>query len=132
MLRYANDTTFYSTMENNTNSDCSTSVLENIAQWSQTNYLKLSLEKATYMIMASKNGKENAVVGLGDSTLERTDSYKCLDIYVGDKVSFEEHGDHIISKANSYRKQKLCDVNKVDLYLYFSMVQPIFHYGSKV
>ena len=86
-------------LEKRLNSD-----LENIYQWLVSNRLTLNLTKTEYMIIGSRHRLKkiefNPEIKIGDQSVKRVKTTKCLGMIIDDKLRWEGHIDHVSKKVS--------------------------------
>ena len=114
--------------------------LKNIYQWLVANKLTLNLTKTEYMIIGSRHIlnkiHSDLDIKIGDYSVKRTKTTKCLGMVIDDKIKWEDHIDHVSKKVSrgigaikliKPYVPKSC-LNQV----YNALVKPYFDYCSLV
>ena len=139
-LLYADDTVLYITdnsldrIENNLQLD-----LVNFSQWCVQNVLTVNTKKTKYVIYGtSKRLKRsrNLDLSIANNQLEREQVYKYLGIYLDSQLNFNKHIDYV-NRITSHKIFVLAKIRhfidqRTALFIYKSMISPIFDYGDIV
>lgn len=140
MSMYADDTTL-SVSGDNVVDICSKLEydLEALANWLRQNKLFLNTDKTKVMLIGTGAKLRNVNVNdfsicIGDITLERVHSYKCLGVLVDDELNWHKQVNNVIRNvfcklALLRRLKPYLDTNTLNV-LYKALIQPHFDYCS--
>ena len=137
-LLYADDTALYisgdsiATMEQNLQYD-----LFKFSKWCSQNALTVNVKKNKYVVYGTSNmikKSRNLNLNIGAEYLHREHVYKYLGIYLDSHLNFNKHIDYV-TKITSHKTFLLAKIRnlidqKTALYIFKSMIMPIFDYGD--
>ncbi len=115
------------------------SVMTTVSKWFRHNKLSVNFSKTKYMLFAASNKKlENVThsLSIGNERVERVYTYKYLGVKLDQTLNFAAHIEYIrsktIGKIRLLGKIALILNQNTSLYLYRSLVLPIFDYADYV
>ena len=104
MLMYADDTTLYCNLSNNTNENDLISELHKISEWLASNKLSLNAQKTKFMVFHSMQRKVKYPVLTINNTLynyrERVKQFDFLSIILHYTLKWQKHIDYISKKVS--------------------------------
>ena len=133
---YADDTKLYSAILSDNPNNTLISDLKIMEQWSQRFQMKFHPEKCHVMHIGAKNPRQEYTMTKDNEqyTLESVSLEKDLGVLLDDKLTFTEHINTKINKANQILgciRHTFKHMNKeIFLLLYKSLVRPHLEYGS--
>ena len=142
MLMYADDTTLYCNINQNSSEDAINNELKNITEWLSSNKLSLNAKKTKFMIFHTIQRKVNyPSLQINGIELERVSQFNFLGLILNSQLTWIHHMNHISKKISRvigimYRLKHIYP-QTVLLMLYNTLILPHFSYcillwGSKV
>lgn len=102
-------------------------------KWLRCNRLSLNVSKTSYMIISNKNRIIDNSVKIDDTPLSLTKQAKFLGIFIDDRLSFDDHLNHVCKKVSRsvgvLRKVSELVPRSVLRTMYLSLVYPFITYG---
>ena len=137
-LLYADDTALYirgrnlDVLEDRLQSD-----LNRFSLWCRQNALTVNVKKTKYVLYGTSQllkRARNLKIYIGDSMLDREHYYKYLGLFLDSSLNFNKHID-FVNKVTSHKIYTLSKIRgyidkSTALYIYKSMICPIFDYGD--
>ena len=138
---FADDTYITTAHEDISAIDCSlNSDLTAAHNWLKTNKLSCNTSKTSYMTTGSRQNLANAKfmnLELDNRPIEHKPSTKLLGVHIDEMLTWDNQIKHISSKVSNglrmlYLARKLTDNQETLKTIYYSLVQPYFHYCDVV
>ena len=138
---FADDTYITTAHEDISTIDCSlNSDLTAVHNWLKTNKLSCNTSKTSYMTTGSRQNLANAKfmnLELDNRPIEHKPSTKLLGVHIDEMLTWDNQIKHISSKVSNglrmlYLARKLTDNQETLKTIYYSLVQPYFHYCDVV
>lgn len=122
---FADDTClFYSGKSMREIQDNITEDMVTLEEWFKKNLLTINAKKTKYMIVTNKNKRITEIdIKINNTTIERTDCYKYLGLWIDKQLTWNTHTDRIRKKLNPL----VGALRKVAEYLPTSTLQSIYH-----
>jgi ribonuclease P/MRP protein subunit RPP40 len=114
------------------------SVLDQIAHWSDVNFMEINTKKTKQMFFGLARSKtQHAPLVLGHDTIDTVSSFKLLGVNISDDLKWDEHINIICAKASKRLHYlsilKRSSVRDAELLLYYkTIVRPIIEYAYPV
>ena len=122
MVMYADDTTLYYNLSNNTNENDLNSELHKISEWLASNKLSLNAQKTKFMVFHSMQRKvKYPGLNLNNTTIERVKQFNILCIILQYTLKWQKHIDYI-SKKKYLRQSVSCMYGLKHIYISRSSV----------
>ena len=100
MVMYADDTTLYCNLSNNTNENDLNSELHKISEWLASNKLSLNVQKTKFMVFHSMQRKvKYPVLTINNTIIERVKQFNFLSIILHYTLKWQKHIDYISKKS---------------------------------
>ena len=100
MVMYADDTTLYCNLSNNTNENDLNSELHKISEWLASNKLSLNAQKTKFMVFHSMQRKvKYPVLTINNTIIERVKQLNFLGIILHYTLKWQKHIDYISKKS---------------------------------
>ena len=100
MVMYADDTTLYCNLSNNTNENDLNSELHKISEWLASNKLSLNAQKTKFMVFHSMQRKvKYPVLTINNTIIERVKQFNFLGIILHYTLKWQKHIDYISKKS---------------------------------
>ena len=137
MVMYADDTTLYCNLSNNTNENDLNSELHKISEWLASNELSLNAQKTKFMVFHSMQRKgKYPVLNINNTIIERVKQFNFLGIILHYTLKWQKHIDYISKKVSKaigvmYRLKHIYP-EAVLLIIYQSIINAHFTYGLLV
>ena len=104
--------------------------------WATRWHMSFNADKTKYMIVSKKQSIDTQNLYLADKKLDNVSSFKHLGLYFDDKMTWETHVKHLVSKVN----KKIGLLWKVGTHfprkctdnIYCTYVRPLLDYGCSV
>ena len=133
MLMYANDTTLYCNLDQNSTSDSLSNELKSITNWLYANKLSLNIGKTKHMIYHNINKKVNyPVLTINNVEIERVTHFNFLGLVLDSQLNWKKHLDHISLKLSKMigilHRLKFVYPETVLLILYNTLIVPHLTY----
>ena len=133
---FADDTKIYRELNNVDDTSALQSDLDSLENWTKSWQVKFDSEKCEVMRITHKQDKSTHAYYLSNTELRFVDSYKDLGINTSRDLSWSNHVDVIVNKANKVLgllNRTVGNKNK-DIFsmLYKSLVRPILEYACPV
>ena len=80
-------------------------VMQQVSSWYQKNKLSVNLQKSKFMLMGTQPclaQMQEVTVTLGDTALERVNSYKYLGIQLDSHLEFSDHVNYVRKRLPKY------------------------------
>ena len=137
MVMYADDTTLYCNLSNNTNENDLNSELHKISEWLASNKLALNAQKTKFMVFHSMQRKvKYPVLTINNTIIERVKQFNFLGVILHYTLKWQKHIDYISKKVSKaigvmYRLKHIYP-EAVLLFIYQSIINAHFTYGLLV
>ena len=137
MVMYADDTTLYCNLSNNTNENDLISELQKISECLVSNKLFLNAQKTRFMFFPSMQRKvKYPVLTINNTNIERVKQFNFLGIILHYTLKWQKHIDYISAKVSKainvmYRLKHICP-EAVLLIIYQSIINAHFTSGFLV
>lgn len=142
MLMYADDTTLFCNITNNSNEAQINRALENITEWLASNKLSLNTKKTKFMVFHTHQRKvDYPILKINNNIIERVTRFNFLGLILNSNLNWNDHVDHISKKISKvlgvlYRLKDIYPI-AILLNIYNTLIVPHFTYclivwGSKV
>ena len=134
---YADDMKCYRVIDNDIDAVQLQRDLLSLNSWSSEHFMKFNVNKCKHLVITKKRNFVHTSYNLNGSQIAVVSAEKDLGVHVSSNLSWNDHIDLIISKANKmlgviYRTCTIeCD-QKTLLILYKSLVRPQLEYASQV
>ena len=133
---YADDTALFYASDNPIELSMTLRIeLDSVGHWLHANRLTLNTAKTKFIIFGSRYKLSQLgefALGILGEPIERVYSFKYLGVLLDEFLSFNEHIDYLLNKANKklgiLRKVRKCLNKSLSLTLYKSLVLPHFDY----
>ena len=101
MVMYADDTTLYCNLSNNTNENDLNSELHKISEWLASNKLSLNAQKTKFMVFHSMQRKvKYPVLTINNTIIERVKQFNFLGIILHYTLKCQKHINYISKKVS--------------------------------
>ena len=108
--------------------------LQQLHEWAVKWHMSFNVIKTKYMIISNRHiSRDYPLLYMNNAKLERVNSFQQLGLYFDEKLTWEPHINHIVSKANkkigliwkiSGQLPRSCAEN-----IYTSYIRPVLDYG---
>jgi hypothetical protein len=135
---FADDTTVYSTADtSNVLTDNLNTDLVNLQHWFNKNKLTLNVTKTNYCRFSSSSIQlPDLEISIGGTRLARRDAIRNLGVIVDERLSWQPHVEHLVSKLQKYTgifsKIRRYVSNTAYRTLYFSLIYPVLLYCLEI
>ena len=135
MVLYADDTTLYKPIHDDSDINSFQADIESIQQWFLSNHLTANASKTKLMLISTKKDPfPNLNFTMNNQVIERVSSVKFLGIHISFSLSWNVHIDYVCKKARKiigYIHRTFNSASPTTRrFLYLALVQPILEYGS--
>lgn len=136
-LFFADDLKIYHNIDSVSDTIFFQSKLHALENWCSANNLHLNTDKCFVITFTRKYSYTNTVYTLNKTILKRVDNIVDLGVLLDNKLSFKQHIDKMISRANKvlgFIKRRAKEFNNtwVTKALYCSLVRPILEYACPI
>ena len=133
---FADDTKIYRELSHDSDTSVLQSDLDSLEEWTRNWQVKFNPEKCENMRISYKQDKRNRQYYLSNARLKCVDSYKDLGVIMSRDLSWSNHVDTLVNKANKVLgllKRTIGSKNReIFSVLYRSLVRPLLEYASPV
>ena len=133
---FADDTKIYREISHDSDTSALQSDLDSFEEWTRNWQVKFNSEKCEVMTISYKQDKSNHQYYLSNEMLKCVDSYKDLGVHMSRDLSWSNHVDASVNKANKVLgllKSTVGSKNReIFSVLYRSLVRPLLEYASSV
>jgi hypothetical protein len=136
LIKFVDDVTAVECVTNDAYSQMQI-VIDQIADWSDRNFMSVNSRKSKEMIFGSLKNDQPAPLVLRTGTIEAVQSFKLLGVYISDDLRWDQHIDAICSKASKrlhyLNLLRRSFVSETELLHYFkTVVRPVLEYACPV
>jgi hypothetical protein len=134
--KYVDDTTLSEILARGESSQMQTT-LDNLLQWSETNYMSINCKKTKEMILGPLRKQPPPPLLISDQNVQQVTSFKLLGVTMNDALKWDDHIAAVTSKAAKrlwfLKKLKRAGVSQADLvYYYQAVIRPVLEYACPV
>jgi hypothetical protein len=138
VIKYADDTTFYTYVNTNTIADSITPAITDTQTWANTNSMTLNMDKTVILnvSLTNRHQHDERITIDDDLSLTPAKATKFLGVMVDSRLTFDDHVQYVISKCNSrlylMRQLKSAGMNRDGLKMYYcTNIRSIITYASE-
>ena len=137
LILFADDTNLFSSSDDlqKVCSEISTELC-NLNVWFNVNKLSLNVAKTNFMVFSGRKQVDNAVITIGNTSIERVSATKFLGVLIDDKLTWKQHISNIKVKLSKcvailYKCNRLLETSSLRV-LYCSLFLPYLNYCCEV